>query len=307
MPSPLPDQRTLVTSRLFEAYLACPTKCYLQFLGEVATGNDFATWSEARSESYRLDCLRRLMEDHPQTTAAGAADPSQWKHAQWHFAPDQIVRTQNSEARLHAVQRITIEGTSQSSQFIPIRFVPENKLSRSDKLVAAFEVLTLAKALGAKVGITKIIHGDKGATFKVKANALSRVVNKIISQVVALLSAPSPPDLILNRHCPECGFLRRCRNKAVEKDDLSLLANLPDKERARLNGKGIFTVSQLSYTFRPRRRVKRLATKPEKYHHSLKALAIREKKIHIVGDPQRRRTTRWITSPLCSVDRGRTR
>jgi predicted RecB family nuclease len=53
-----------------------------------------------------------------------------------------------------------------------------------------------------------------------------------------------------------------------------------------LNRKGIFTVSQLSYTFRPRGRIKRLAAKPEKYHHSLKALAIRERKIHVVGDPQ---------------------
>src|SRR3954451_10304820 len=76
--------------------------------------------------------------------------------------------------------------------------------------------------------------------------------------------------------------------KAIEKDDLSLLVNMPEKERARLNSKGIFTVSQLSYTFRPRRRIKRLATKPEKYHHSLKALAIREGKIHVVGDPQLR-------------------
>jgi hypothetical protein len=49
-----------------------------------------------------------------------------------------------------------------------------------------------------------------------------------------------------------------------------------------LNGKGIFTVTQLSYTFRPRRRPKELKQKREKYHHSLKALAIREKKIHIV-------------------------
>ena len=72
---------------------------------------------------------------------------------------------------------------------------------------------------------------------------------------------------------------------AAEKDDLSLLANLPAKERSRLNSKGIFTVNQLSYTFRPRRRIKRLAAKPEKYHHSLKALAIRERKIHIVGNP----------------------
>ena len=51
-------------------------------------------------------------------------------------------------------------------------------------------------------------------------------------------------------------------------------------------GKGIFTVTQLSYTFRPRRRPKRIRDKREKYHHSLKALAIREKKIHIVGKPE---------------------
>ncbi|MGH9425656.1 MAG: TM0106 family RecB-like putative nuclease, partial [Terriglobia bacterium] len=38
--------------------------------------------------------------------------------------------------------------------------------------------------------------------------------------------------------------------------------------------------------FRPRRRPKRLAGKGEKYHHSLKALAIRQRKIHIVGSAE---------------------
>ncbi|MEK7675965.1 MAG: IS66 family transposase, partial [Verrucomicrobiota bacterium] len=58
------------------------------------------------------------------------------------------------------------------------------------------------------------------------------------------------------------------------------------KERQKLRSKGIFTVTQLSYTFRPPRRPKRQRDKREKYHHSLKALAIREKKIHIVGSPE---------------------
>ena len=49
----LPLQREVksVTSRLFEAYLACPTKCYLQSIGEVAANNDFAIWNETRNES----------------------------------------------------------------------------------------------------------------------------------------------------------------------------------------------------------------------------------------------------------------
>ena len=206
VPLPLLDKGTLVTSRLFEAYLACPTKCYLQSIGKAAPGNDFTTWDETRSESYRLDGVRRLIADHPRGIDVGLPDPRHWKHAPWHFVSDQVVRTQNSEVRLHAVQRIPLEGTNQSSQFIPIRFVPANKLARADKLMAGFEALALSKALGVKVGMAKIIHGDKGATFKVRANTLSRVVNKTIGQVVTLLSASAPPDLILNRHCPECGF-----------------------------------------------------------------------------------------------------
>jgi hypothetical protein len=69
----------------------------------------------------------------------------------------------------------------------------------------------------------------------------------------------------------------------VGKDDLSLLSNLTGMERARYRGKGIFTVSQLACTCRPRRRSKRLAAMPERYRHALKALAIREQKIHVVG------------------------
>src|SRR5438876_5495731 len=55
-----------------------------------------------------------------------------------------------------------------------------------------------------------------------------------------------------------------------------------EKERRKLHSKGIFTVTQLSYTFRPRWRPKRMRDKQEKYHHSLKALAIREKKIRLI-------------------------
>jgi predicted RecB family nuclease len=190
------------------------------------------------------------------------------------------------EANLQIVERIPPEGTNSSSQFVPIRFVAANKLSRSDKLMVGFDAFVLSKASGVKVGMSKIIHGDKRSVFKVKTNSLSRVVHKTVGKVADLLSATAAPDLILNRHCPKCGFQSRCRKIAVEKDDLSLLGNLPDKDRSRFKSKGIFTVSQLSYTFRPRRRIKRLATKPEKYHHPLKALAIREQKIHIVGDPK---------------------
>src|ERR1019366_2951725 len=190
------------------------------------------------------------------------------------------------ESCLHAVERVPSEDRGKPSQLVALRFVFRNKLTKDDRLLLAFDALVLSQVLGREVSLGKIIHGDDHATLKVKTSALTGEVRKRLQKVFALLSNPAPPDLVLNRHCAECEFQARCRKIAVEKDDLSLLARMSAKERQKLRSKGIFTVTQLSYTFRPRRRPKRMRDKREKYHHSLKALAIREKKIHIVGSPE---------------------
>ena len=57
---------------------------------------------------------------------------------------------------------------------------------------------------------------------------------------------------------------------------------MTEKERRKQHDKGIFTVTQLSYTFRPRRRS---APEVMKHQHALQALAIRKKQIHILGTP----------------------
>jgi predicted RecB family nuclease len=276
----------VVTSCLLEAFLACHMKCYLLSKGEIAAGSDYTSWVATQTESYRSEGKHKLTAEHPYELGSGTLESGRWKSASWHFALDKIVRAQDWEANLQVVQRVPMKGTNSSAQLVPIRFLPVNKLSNSDKMVSAFEALVLAKSLGVKIGVAKIIHGEKSSVFTVKANMLSRAVHKTASQITGLLSVPSLPDLILNRHCPECEFQDRCRKQATEKNDLSLHPNLTDKDRAQFNRKGIFTVTQLSYTFRPRRRIKRLAEHPEKYHHALKALAIREQKIHVVGKPE---------------------
>ena len=55
---------------------------------------------------------------------------------------------------------------------------------------------------------------------------------------------------------------------------------MTEKERRKRHEKGIFTVTQLSYTFRPRRH----PSTTLKYDHALKALAIRKNQIHVIGD-----------------------
>ncbi len=276
-----------ITSALFEAYLKCPVKCFLRAQGERGEGNAYAEWVRARSESYRSEGIARLKNGAAQEQ--DILEPTSMKglaSSKWRFAADFVARVNDLESRIHAVERIPAQGKRQAAQIIPIRFVLTNKLTRHDKLLLAFDALVLSGMLGREVGLGKIIHGDDQSVVTVKLLPLASETRTLARGIAALLSAPSPPDLVLNRYCAECEYQGRCRQRAVEKDDLSLLAGMTEKERKKYNSKGIFTVTQLSYTFRPRRRPRRLRNKREKYHHSLKALAIRERKIHVVGSPE---------------------
>jgi predicted RecB family nuclease len=167
---------------------------------------------------------------------------------------------------------------------VPIRFVPGEKIAKGDKLLLAFDALVLSAALGKMPAFGKITHGQKQVATKVILDAWVKTARSIIEKILA--QQASPPVLVLNRHCSECEFRMRCREVAIEKDDLSLLYGMTEKERKQQHNKGIFTVTQLSYTFRYRRKPKRFASKPDKYSPALKALAIRGKQIHITGKPE---------------------
>jgi predicted RecB family nuclease len=278
-----------ITSDLFQAFLKCPTKCWLRAVGEPGSGNTYAEWVKSQSASYVATQTTRLAESLKDESAVSPA-LGNFKGGEWRLATGMVVHAQlyscTLESKLHAIERMPPEGRGRPAKFVPMRFIFTNKLGRDDKLLLAFDALVLLEAVGRAISISKIIHGDDRATVKVKTPALAGAVRKHVEKIATLLSNPTPPDLVLNRHCAECEFQARCRQKAIETDDLSLLAGMSAKERQKLRSKGIFTVTQLSYTFRPRRRPKRLRDKREKYHHSLKALAIREKKIHIVGSSE---------------------
>jgi predicted RecB family nuclease len=277
----------IITDLLFEACLKCPTKCWLRSTGETGTENAYSDWVRAQTESYCAQGTRRLRDGvAPHECALSLSEPLRLKIAKWMLAVNVTARVKTLESRLHAVERVPSQGRGKPSRFIPIRFAFRNKLTKDDKLLMAFDAFVLSETLGREISHGKIIHGEGHAAMKMKTSVLAGQVRKVTAQIATLVAHKSPPDLVLNRHCVECEFQRSCRQKALEKDDLSLLAGMSEKERKKLHSKGIFTVTQLSYTFRPRRRPKRQRDKREKYHHSLKALAIREKKIHIVGRPE---------------------
>jgi predicted RecB family nuclease len=274
-----------VNPSLFQAFLKCPTKCWLRFADERPTGNTYAEWVQDQTKTYRADGIQWLQANVPPEDFAVTPAQENLRSDKWRLAVDVTVQNPDVQTQIHATERVPAKGRGNPAEFVPIRFIFANKLAKEDKLLLAFDGFALSEVLGRAVNLGKIIHGDERSTLKVKTSAMAGKVQKCLEKIVVLLSNRAPPDLVLNRHCAECEFQARCRQKAVEKDDLSLLGGMSEKERQKLRSKGVFTVTQLSYTFRPRRRPKGLRDKREKHHHSLRALAIREKKIHIVGGP----------------------
>ncbi len=52
-----------ISSSLFEAFLKCPTKCWLRANDETSSGNDYAEWLKANNASFRTTQTQRLLSE----------------------------------------------------------------------------------------------------------------------------------------------------------------------------------------------------------------------------------------------------
>jgi hypothetical protein len=130
-----------LTSTLFDAFLKCPTKCYLRSTGQAGSGNAYAEWVREQNDAYRGEAIRRLMAGLPEPELVVAPPAAEnLKADKWRLALDLPVQAGDMESRIHAVERGPSEGRGKPAQFIPVRFVFFNKLTKDDRLLVAFDV-----------------------------------------------------------------------------------------------------------------------------------------------------------------------
>jgi len=262
----------------FSSFLHCPHKALLQIKGEAQEKNalefsidhQYAAYKNAAIQKHLdsiddLGQLHRKWTDFNKASHDGKLIAGQLDNA----APILAEAVENNHQQSIGHNR---------ASYIPLLFVPTNKISKQQKLALAFAGRSLSKAGCTVTSYGKIIHGDNSGVARVQLGKLSRETEKIVETIKQIKDGIHVPPLILNSHCKVCRFSNCCRAKALEKDDLSLISSLSKKEILKLNKKGIFSVTQLSHTYRPRRRkIEAIA----KHAPALKALAIREKKIYI--------------------------
>jgi predicted RecB family nuclease len=165
---------------------------------------------------------------------------------------------------------------------IPIFISPFEKIQKSDKLFIALQAYYLKQQFNFKIEEAKIIFGEQQKSTKIILSKFSKEVKKAVDTIEQIKRSEQPPVFYKNAHCNFCEFNSICVEKLKERDDLSLLGNLKPKEIEQNNNRGIFSVTQLSYTFRPKKNPYRR----RKFLPELKALAIREQKVFIQKLPE---------------------
>ena len=126
-----------------------------------------------------------------------------------------------------------------------------------------------------------------GETHKVNLQENYASIKTLVSSARKWLSGSQTEiaPVALNEHCPYCYYEKSCRAIAESKNDITLLDRVTPKVARQYHKKGIFTVEQLSYLFRPRKKRRPEKKKITLHKPELQALAIKNGKIYVHETP----------------------
>jgi len=293
-----------ITNEVLDSYLSCKTKAHLKLAGENGVVSDYEAMATAAKLRSREDVVTTLLARIGEGgTCRGVNVTAEILQK---GAPLLVGVTLDGDLLslgFDALKRVDGASNVGDHHYLPV--LQSDKVGRQQKLLLALLGLALAGVQGLRPTIGLVARGAEGQLGKVRLNAqVYREAEQVLDEVKRLQAGGELPRLTLNKHCQLCEFRQQCRMQAEETDDISLLAGVGEKELKRYNRKGIFTLTQLSCTFRPRKRGKRVKQTNHLHYPALQALAIREKKIHVNGTPDLRRKPVQIFFDVEGVEEG---
>ena len=271
-----------ISTELFVAFLNCKYKAYLKTTDASGAASDYEMMETSLDEKYRMGASRCLLGGFPEDRVVDSPESvDRAIQQEFHAISNACVATGEFSVRFDALLRSSAKPGSRPD-YLPVLFTRSERISKHHKLLLAFHGFALSKAQGHPPRFGRIVHGEAFHNVRVCIDRLTSAVEEYLEEI----RATTAPQFQLNDHCRVCEFRARCRRLAIEKDELSLLRGLREKEISKLNNKGIFTATQLSYTFRPRRRRKARKQRTTQHNHALQALAIRTDTIYVGPRPE---------------------
>lgn len=274
----------IATNNFIESYVYCRFKGYLILRNKSGIKTDYENLQIRLRENVKKEAFKKF--ENQATNNKIVKDVFINKNS-LEKAPNFIlnahIKNNHISIIMDGLTRINAKLINQYF-YAPILFHGSSKITKEQRIILELysQYISKFQAIVPKIGI--IWHGKNCKKTTVHINSDSRKSRQIQQDIKRICIGEEIPKLILNKHCQICEFQSYCHKKAQKEDNLSLIRGISEKKIKLLNRKGIFTVTQLSYTFRPRRNRKKSTKKPKIRYHELQALAIREKKIYILGN-----------------------
>jgi predicted RecB family nuclease len=277
----------MITNDTFVSFLHCNRKAFLRAQGTLGYPTDIETVLLDLGQTYRRQALQAFLAPYP--TQDVLYDPPRLEEAL--KSPVRVIVNVTASADglsslIQAAERTTEMGKCGAPVFAPVLFILNEIVSHADKMLLAFNALALSSVQGVLPPIGKIVHGSSFKILKCKIEPLVGEVRKLVAQIqAAQVEGAAASRVRLNRHCNICEFRADCQRLAEEADDLSLLRGLSEKEIEKQQSRGVTTVMQFAYSYRPGRRGKRKTGKARRHDHALQAVALRDKKVYVLDSP----------------------
>ena len=152
----------LITEDVFEAFLKCETKSHLKFSATAGDQNEFRNWQRQHIENFWQQCRARLCSKFGEDEClSGASLSKALGNTKICLVLDCLVQAQGMQSRIHALERWAPPAKTKHSSYIPIRFVPHEKITSVDRFLLCFDAFVLSSASGQMPLFGKIIHGSE--------------------------------------------------------------------------------------------------------------------------------------------------
>jgi predicted RecB family nuclease len=275
----------VLSDGLLEDHLRCHSKSYLRVQGRLGQATAYSNLYEKLDTRHRTNAFRWLTAQYAAADVR-ALEGSRLEHLDTDatLILDAVGGAEGLQTHFHGLQRVSGESYLGPYHYQPLRAHRSRQPNSIVRFLLAFDALVLGhlQRLAPEYGV--LICGPAFKRIRVHLSDCRESLAAVITRLRLQVTSLEEPPLALNQHCDRCEFTQLCRAKAQEADNLTLLRGMTLKEMMRHNSKGIFTVKQLSYTFRSRRPAKR-QTQQFPHNFALQALALRENKVHVHGDP----------------------
>jgi predicted RecB family nuclease len=276
-----------ITQDLIESYVFCKSKGYQQWTGECGTPSDYAMFlTQSRDKVRRKAMAKMLAQSQKDQVVQGTLLTTAVLRKGPIFVLEARVEDGPFCLALDGIKKVPGESTLGVFHYIPMLCYEGRQIRREQRFMLALYGIFLSRLQGRMPNGGIIWHGQACQATQVRLPPDLRKAEQYLRDVQGMAKAVAPPPLILNEHCQVCEFRQRCHDQAVREDNLSLLRGMSEKEIKHHSRKGIFTVTQLAHTFRPRRKGKRATPTTHRHDHALQALAIRDRRIYVLGTPQ---------------------